>query len=88
MMAALDAEARAARRRNLERWILPTTARPMSDATISGSSPSARSSSERRHIEYKTIPGEVALYGPEIDIKLLDAIGRPWQLTTVACLCR
>ena len=43
-MAALDAEARAARRRYLERWILPPTARPMSDATISGSSPSARSS--------------------------------------------
>ena len=37
----------------------------------------------RRNIEYKTIPGEAAFYGPKIDIKLVDAIGRPWQLTTV-----
>ncbi len=27
--------------------------------------------------------GEAAFYGPKIDIKLIDAIGRPWQLTTV-----
>ena len=38
---------------------------------------------KRRNIEYKTIPGEAAFYGPKIDIKLVDAIGRPWQLTTV-----
>jgi threonyl-tRNA synthetase len=37
----------------------------------------------RRNIPYKTIPGEAAFYGPKIDIKLVDAIGRPWQLTTV-----
>src|SRR5579872_3603066 len=35
------------------------------------------------HIEYKTIPGEAAFYGPKIDIKLVDAIGRLWQLSTV-----
>src|SRR5882757_4930719 len=38
---------------------------------------------ERRGIEYKTIPGEAAFYGPKIDIKLVDAIGRLWQLSTV-----
>jgi threonyl-tRNA synthetase len=38
---------------------------------------------ERRKIEYKTIPGEAAFYGPKIDIKLVDAIGRLWQLSTV-----
>jgi threonyl-tRNA synthetase len=27
--------------------------------------------------------GEGAFYGPKIDIKLIDAIGRSWQLTTV-----
>jgi len=27
--------------------------------------------------------GEGAFYGPKIDVKLIDAIGRPWQLTTV-----
>jgi len=36
-----------------------------------------------RNIEYKTIPGEAAFYGPKIDIKLVDAIGRLWQLSTV-----
>src|SRR5256886_10314700 len=34
-------------------------------------------------IEYKTIPGEAAFYGPKIDVKLVDAIGRPWQLCTI-----
>jgi threonyl-tRNA synthetase len=34
-------------------------------------------------IPYKKIAGEGAFYGPKIDIKLIDAIGRPWQLTTV-----
>src|SRR3974377_589122 len=34
-------------------------------------------------IDYKTIPGEAAFYGPKIDIKLVDALGRLWQLSTV-----
>jgi threonyl-tRNA synthetase len=38
---------------------------------------------QRRNIPFKTIPGEAAFYGPKIDIKLVDAIGRLWQLTTV-----
>jgi threonyl-tRNA synthetase len=38
---------------------------------------------KRRDIPYKTIPGEAAFYGPKIDVKLVDAIGRPWQLCTV-----
>jgi threonyl-tRNA synthetase len=36
-----------------------------------------------RGVPYKTIPGEGAFYGPKIDIKLVDAIGRLWQLCTV-----
>ncbi|MFZ3343037.1 MAG: threonine--tRNA ligase [Terriglobales bacterium] len=35
------------------------------------------------NIEFKVIPGEAAFYGPKIDIKLVDAIGRLWQLSTV-----
>jgi len=35
------------------------------------------------NIEYKTMPGEAAFYGPKIDVKLVDAIGRLWQLSTV-----
>ncbi len=37
----------------------------------------------RMGIPFKYIPGEAVFYGPKIDIKLIDAIGRPWQLTTV-----
>ncbi len=37
----------------------------------------------RRKIEYKLIPGEAAFYGPKIDVKLVDAIGRLWQLSTI-----
>jgi threonyl-tRNA synthetase len=38
---------------------------------------------DRLQIPFKRIEGEAAFYGPKIDIKLIDAIGRPWQLTTV-----
>jgi threonyl-tRNA synthetase len=38
---------------------------------------------ERRSIPYRTIPGEAAFYGPKIDIKLVDVLGRMWQLSTV-----
>jgi threonyl-tRNA synthetase len=38
---------------------------------------------KRLNIPYKRVVGEGAFYGPKIDIKLIDAIGRPWQLTTV-----
>lgn len=38
---------------------------------------------KRMNVSYKYIPGEAAFYGPKIDVKLVDAIGRPWQLTTV-----
>jgi threonyl-tRNA synthetase len=42
-----------------------------------------KSTLERMKVPYKYIPGEAAFYGPKIDVKLVDAIGRPWQLTTV-----
>ena len=38
---------------------------------------------DRMGIPYKVMPGEAVFYGPKIDVKLVDAIGRPWQLTTV-----
>ena len=37
----------------------------------------------RKGIAYTTIPGEAAFYGPKIDIKLVDVLGRLWQLSTV-----
>jgi threonyl-tRNA synthetase len=42
-----------------------------------------KSALERKGIAYKTIPGEAAFYGPKIDIKLVDVLGRLWQLSTV-----
>jgi len=36
-----------------------------------------------RGIQYERIEGEAAFYGPKIDIRVKDAIGRAWQLTTV-----
>lgn len=36
-----------------------------------------------RSIPYERIEGEAAFYGPKIDIKIEDAIGRMWQLGTV-----
>jgi len=36
-----------------------------------------------RGIPYQRVEGEAAFYGPKIDIRVEDAIGRAWQLTTV-----
>jgi threonyl-tRNA synthetase len=36
-----------------------------------------------RGIQYERIEGEAAFYGPKIDIKIEDAIGRVWQLGTI-----
>ena len=38
---------------------------------------------ERRGITYEINPGDGAFYGPKIDIKVKDAIGRTWQCSTV-----
>ena len=38
---------------------------------------------EDRDIPYRKIVGEAVFYGPKIDIKLIDAIGRGWQATTI-----
>lgn len=38
---------------------------------------------DERAIPYERIEGEAAFYGPKIDFKIEDAIGRLWQLGTV-----
>jgi len=38
---------------------------------------------DSRGIPYQRVEGEAAFYGPKIDIRVEDAIGRAWQLTTV-----
>jgi len=38
---------------------------------------------DRLKMEAKVMADEAAFYGPKIDVKLVDAIGRLWQLSTV-----
>ncbi len=38
---------------------------------------------ETTGLEYKTMPGEAKFYGPAIDIKMKDALGRGWQGPTI-----
>ena len=38
---------------------------------------------EQQQLSYERIEGEAAFYGPKIDIKVEDAIGRIWQLGTI-----
>ncbi|MGC2183638.1 MAG: threonine--tRNA ligase [Terriglobales bacterium] len=54
-----------------------------SDEQWNGATRSLEKVLQELNIEYTTIPGEAAFYGPKIDIKLVDAIGRLWQLSTV-----
>jgi threonyl-tRNA synthetase len=44
---------------------------------------SLKSALNRKNIPFTEIPGEAAFYGPKIDIKLVDVLGRLWQLSTV-----
>ncbi len=40
---------------------------------------------EKSGLPYQVAEGEGAFYGPKVDFDFRDAIGRPWQLTTVQC---
>ncbi len=42
-----------------------------------------KNSLERLSIPYQVDPGEGVFYGPKIDIKIRDAIGRSWQCSTI-----
>src|SRR5262249_33368048 len=42
-----------------------------------------RKATERLNLKVKVMADEAAFYGPKIDMKLVDAIGRLWQLSTV-----
>jgi threonyl-tRNA synthetase len=41
------------------------------------------SSLKRANLPYEVDPGGGAFYGPKIDLKLRDALGREWQLSTI-----
>jgi len=40
---------------------------------------------EKSGLPHQVAEGEGAFYGPKVDFDFRDAIGRPWQLTTVQC---
>jgi len=53
----------------LERWDQATSA--------------LKTALERIGLDYQIDPGEGVFYGPKIDIKIKDALGRSWQCTTI-----
>jgi threonyl-tRNA synthetase len=40
---------------------------------------------EENHLPYEINEGEGAFYGPKIDVKLKDVLGREWQCATIQC---
>jgi threonyl-tRNA synthetase len=44
-----------------------------------------RSALEAKRIAYDVHEGEGAFYGPKIDLKIKDALGRSWQCGTIQC---
>jgi len=40
---------------------------------------------EKKGLDFTTDEGEGAFYGPKIDVKLRDALDRPWQCATIQC---
>jgi threonyl-tRNA synthetase len=52
-----------------EQWLAPTEA--------------LRQALERAAVPYQVDEGEATFYGPKIDIKVRDALGREWQLSTI-----
>jgi threonyl-tRNA synthetase len=44
---------------------------------------SLKTALQRKNIPFVEIAGEAAFYGPKIDVKLIDVLGRLWQLSTV-----
>ncbi len=42
-----------------------------------------KNASDRLGLKVQVVPDEAAFYGPKIDVKLVDAIGRLWQLSTI-----
>jgi len=54
-----------------------------SDSNWEISTDALRNALEKNGIDYKVDPGEGVFYGPKIDIKIKDAIGREWQCSTI-----
>lgn len=56
-----------------------------SDALWESATSSLRNAMSKKGFEYEIDHGGGAFYGPKIDIKIRDAIGRKWQCSTIQC---
>jgi threonyl-tRNA synthetase len=54
-----------------------------SDAMWQQSEASLARALEARNLPHERKEGEAVFYGPKIDIKIMDALGRPWQCSTI-----
>jgi len=53
------------------------------DASWEKALTSLRAAIDRENLDYEMDPGGGAFYGPKIDLKIKDALGRQWQMTTI-----
>jgi threonyl-tRNA synthetase len=53
------------------------------DASWEKAIASLRRAAEREHVDVVLDEGGGAFYGPKIDLKIKDALGREWQMTTI-----
>jgi len=56
-----------------------------SDANWDLAEGALRQAMDAQHVPYTVHEGEGAFYGPKIDMKIKDALGRSWQCGTVQC---
>ncbi len=54
-----------------------------SDANWELATKSLKSALEKKGLAYRVDPGEGVFYGPKIDVKIKDMLGRAWQCSTV-----
>jgi len=72
-----------------EKWEVEVSTRPEksigSDEDWALAQQALEASLKEKNIKYDINEGEGAFYGPKIDIKLKDALGRSWQCATIQC---
>ena len=44
-----------------------------------------RGALEKKGLKYEVAPEGGAFYGPKIDLRIKDALGRAWQCSTIQC---
>ena len=54
-----------------------------SDENWDAATSALRSALEKKGLAYEIDPGEGVFYGPKIDIKIRDSLGRSWQCSTI-----